>query len=315
MFIGPHAATFNLLRRHMKTFMGACDHKQRLELDSRDLQLTARWNELAADSARDHVPYLSTLGEVVSFPALFEAYPNLPQLPLRMLRRPDEESAIALVTDKLSTIIHTPMHGTAHEQRGWIAHEIQHVVQAIEGYSIGSSLESEFLKLAKDMQTQLRSPHSHLAAGQPDPLTFKLHDKHRDTLIAFNQKLIRNPERYSKKSSLRERHHPACRAYQAFLQRAALLNYYDRPGEVEAYATMARLDWTMDKRSQHLPPHAYSRACAIRATGIPFGVNFEPRPNNPHEDELITQLQLRAAPQEPPAVTRRSIWQRLFGPI
>jgi len=315
MFIGPHAATFNLLRRHMKTFMGECDHKQRLELDSRDLQLTARWNELAADSARDHVPYLSTLGEVVSFPALFEAYPNLPQLPLRMLRRPDEESAIAFVTDKLSTVIHTPMHGTAQDQRSWVAHEIQHVVQAIEGYSIGSSPEGEFLKLAKDMQTQLRSQPTLLLTNQLDPLSFKLHDRHRDLLIAFNQKLINNPGKYSKKSSLRERHHPACRAYQAFLQRAALLNYHDRPGEIEAYATMARLDWTMDKRSQHLPPHAYSRACAIQATGVIFGVNFEPRPNNPHEDELITQLQLRAVTQEPPAVTRRSIWQRLFGPI
>ena len=315
MFIGPHAATFNLLRRHMKTFMGECDHKQRLELDSRDLQLTARWNELAADSARDHVPYLSTLGEVVSFPALFEAYPNLPQLPLRMLRRPDEESAIAFVTDKLSTVIHTPMHGTAQDQRSWVAHEIQHVVQAIEGYSIGSSPEGEFLKLAKDMQTQLRSQPTLLLTSQLDPLSFKLHDRHRELLIAFNQKLINNPGKYSKKSSLRERHHPACRAYQAFLQRAALLNYHDRPGEIEAYATMARLDWTMDKRSQHLPPHAYSRACAIQATGVIFGVNFEPRPNNPHEDELITQLQLRAVTQEPPAVTRRSIWQRLFGPI
>jgi hypothetical protein len=243
------------------------------------------------------------LGEVLVFDALYEAYPNLAKLPVKCV--PEslvDDSSIAWVTDDLSSSYVRERQESEAEQHSHVFHETQHLVQTIEGFSKGTSISTQFTALAKQWRDLLQDQAPELPGSRFNNFAYLCSTKQRGRLIQFAEKVIQKPENFLDSERIAVTKHPACRDFLRNLQKAALENYMGCAGEVEARATEARRTWSPEKRKATKPPHAYSREAALRATGIPFGVFYEPRHMTLAEAFQLTYHDLR--PERPQPRTR-----------
>lgn len=298
MFIGPWAATYNWHCCHQAGFTGAGDNLHRVELDSRAASLSPRWQELLEACQQARKPAAAPLGEVLVFDALYEAYPNLAKLPVNCLPKSEaKDTSLAWVSPDLSSSYVLERLKQRSDDLETVLHEAQHQVQAIEGFSAGSSVETEFQRLAVKWQFFLKRGDRLLYRNQHAQEVYSFPERRRQRLIDYAITVQERPAVFSDPERPSSTKSPACYSFLCNLQAAAKLNYLDCAGEVEARATEARRTWTPQQRKASKPTHAYLKADSLRATGIAFGVNYEPRNMTPSEVFALECHQLR--PEKP----------------
>lgn len=124
---------------HTETgFSRGADGKWRHEIDDSTAKVNDKWLETAkarfyTDSKKPHPVHTSTLGEVLDHPELYKAYPELKNVTVK--RDPNMEDLGRFDTEK--NILW--LGREAYKDKGIIMHEVQHVIQGIEGFAQGGS--------------------------------------------------------------------------------------------------------------------------------------------------------------------------------
>ena len=94
--------------------------------------------------------------DILNAPELFEAYPNLKNIPIVIARDEDMDGALASYTAppfNIITLSESLINRTTEEQLSTILHELQHAVQEKEGFSAGGNLETALKKGEETYET------------------------------------------------------------------------------------------------------------------------------------------------------------------
>ena len=127
--VGPLAANWDKIKH--RAFRGRDDGKLRVELDASAAKL-----KVGKDGS---LPTKGTVGDFLHFPELFEAYPPIATMPMAIKEL--ENNALGAVTREGIVIV--PSVAKDHELvMSILLHEIQHVIQHIEGYAQGGNPSS-----------------------------------------------------------------------------------------------------------------------------------------------------------------------------
>lgn len=126
------------------------DGKWRFEISDADAKMKPGVVDISADRARRGENTMP-LSDVLDHPALFAAYPHLADIPVAIMDLPGAASG-AVARDENGRII-LMMSGEAIEKRPEAAeailiHEVQHLIQHVEGFAIGASTDPDNLRAA-----------------------------------------------------------------------------------------------------------------------------------------------------------------------
>lgn len=236
MFIGPKARTFN---PEQIIGYGKADGLPRAEVDDSQLQLKVPLEKLKQEGTQRY-----RLGELIDHPALFQAYPELRRVKVKMLCA--EGEGYRASNERHSghiNMAHDPKYVEKDSLLERIAHETQHTIQIIEGFGRGAG-QKEFavtamVKINRGLEKrQKRYPHP-ARAQKINALSLAAH-------------LIDQAET----SHVRE---PRMLTAIDQLERRSRRIYFKVPGEIEAYAVEDRLQLTAAQRKTvALPAHLQS---------------------------------------------------------
>ena len=160
--IGEHAETWGKYKS--RAFTGRADGKARAELDASQAQLLE-------DGVRAAHKEPVSLGRFVNYPELFEAYPQLADLPVRfsdslerdvagsLLVSPDSGEQAILLNAALKPEAVLPM----------LLHEVQHAIQGIEGFAPGGTLLDAYDVYARGLNDRISSFNAQLPPGAALP--------------------------------------------------------------------------------------------------------------------------------------------------
>ena len=208
-----------------------------------------------------------SLSDVYDLPALYDNYPELSNVDVYFDDLPPTTGGGARVVDGVPEI-----HINANriktdpiDSLNTVAHEVQHIIQAMEGFATGTSLENVKKKHATEIEGKVRDSLSKTAARFFDDMVAsgQLHSKERlDKLFPHLNDKQKQAEydkyRADRVSQIADELSQDTVAMQRAFRQAAFEIYYDYLGEVEAREAAARMGMTQKyKRETH--PHKYHR--------------------------------------------------------
>lgn len=148
----------NIVRRETGWFKGA-DNKWRYEISDHQA-------ELLVEGLQEGPPVL--LESILKHDRLFEAYPDLKGITVKAVADSDYRGSYDPINDRFE-INHTR---TPDQQLSTLLHEIQHAIQAREGFAMGGNMERSFTQEVKDALGRLRAQKS-IATAE-----WELHNDH-----------------------------------------------------------------------------------------------------------------------------------------
>lgn len=130
------------IRRETGWFKGT-DNRWRYEISDDKAELSNK--ELITDG--------TTIGQILSHPELFEAYPFIRDVRVSAIENPESGELGAFYPDERRIELNT--NRTDAELLSTLLHEIQHVIQNEEDFAGGGNMSTEFAKAVKDAVAQM----------------------------------------------------------------------------------------------------------------------------------------------------------------
>lgn len=239
MFAGQKATSYANALKAGRVFAGASDNLPRFEISDRE----ANFSPAAAKEIGHQGKFEGKLGELLHHPALFDAYPLLRHVPVKIDTAPQPVSGE--IDGKLNMYVQldnrTP---NGNSNLGVALHEVQHLIQSVENFSRGTSPLFYFQQIGQKRWDSLQAAYTEL--GRPiDPTSY--HGVvHAQAQLAKNAR----PQLFED-CLLRNAHGPRLANW---AQRASFL-YLNEPGEIEACEVERRLNMTDEERQKNPPRH------------------------------------------------------------
>ncbi len=134
--IGPSAANWGKIKH--RAFKGRDDGKERVEIDASESEVNVQALEELA-TMEEAMP----LGKLLHYPSLYEAYPRLKDFPVYARDLGEWVNGYKSAPgDVEHIVINVQRFANVAQVRNTLLHEIQHVIQDIEGYARGGSEDS-----------------------------------------------------------------------------------------------------------------------------------------------------------------------------
>ena len=149
VFAGSKAKGFNAAKERGEVFPGRYDNMDRFEI----IDDAARVNKDAIPAPGS----VAKMGDVLDHPALYENYPQLKDVDVKVDPDLGPRDAIFRASEGDHGTIYLPEGGT---DRAVILHELQHKVQDIEGFARGSSVAHHKQKLLSELDRLSRDAES-----------------------------------------------------------------------------------------------------------------------------------------------------------
>lgn len=136
MFAGAGAKGFDAAVAEGRAFTGPYDKLPRFEIFDYPAELKSQVDWEA-----------KPLGEILNHPELFEAYPDLAELPVSLDAKLIQGGLAAAYRPKNDQIVVSPMARKPAQLKRDLLHEVQHAIQQREDFAKGSSPNNEFIEL------------------------------------------------------------------------------------------------------------------------------------------------------------------------
>ncbi|MBR4343915.1 MAG: hypothetical protein IKP88_14675 [Lachnospiraceae bacterium] len=124
----------------------AKDGKPRFEITDKNFALNDNFFEMASEMTPQNDTYCK-LDDIVDHEQLFNAYPNLRDLQVRIYSDPDSKLNAASYDNNVDINIRDNSSIDTNAIRNSLIHELQHAIQKYEGFAVGSSPAQERMKL------------------------------------------------------------------------------------------------------------------------------------------------------------------------
>lgn len=132
------------IRQQTGWFLGA-DDKWRFEISDKDAEFieNPKLNRTIEDGS---VVWRATLKDILKHDKLYQAYPQIADIEI-MMTSSDASLKGVTIEDKIG--LNTRLLNTPKEAIKTLMHEVQHIIQSIEGFSSGGSSSADFIKEIK----------------------------------------------------------------------------------------------------------------------------------------------------------------------
>lgn len=132
------------IRQQTGWFLGA-DDKWRFEISDKDAEFieNPKLNRTVEDGS---VVWRATLKDILKHDKLYQAYPQIADIEV-MMTSSDASLKGVTIEDKIG--LNTRLLNTPKEAIKTLMHEVQHIIQSIEGFSSGGSSSADFIKEIK----------------------------------------------------------------------------------------------------------------------------------------------------------------------
>lgn len=124
----------------------AKDGKPRFEISDKNFALNDNFFEMASEMTPQNDTYCK-LDDIVDHEQLFNAYPHLRDLQVRIYSDPDSKLNAASYDNNVDINIRDNSNIDTNAIRNSLIHELQHAIQKYEGFAVGSSPAQERMKL------------------------------------------------------------------------------------------------------------------------------------------------------------------------
>jgi hypothetical protein len=192
-----------------------------------------------------------TLGKIYDNPALYRAYPELSDIPVFLMeRRGGEEASYSSASNEIA------LYGINEQSQKALIHEIQHAIQAMEGFARGGSVAGAFLNKNSPAWKMLEERRRAILT----PMTLEEYAREsgfEDVISAedsYAEYLKDHKKRFKKGIPL---------DLDLQIQKdVAYSYYYDLAGEIEARDTSMRR-WYSEEERQNTPPNLQNDAIVV----------------------------------------------------